>query len=111
VSLRTRRRRAADSEPQLDASIVKILLGGWLAPGPADPRTPAEFELWMARGPGVARLWRRHEPFLRREAARLGIAPAWDDGRLFFGEYLARRVARPAGSADDADADDDAVDW
>jgi hypothetical protein len=42
---------------------------------------------------GIVRLWRQHERYLREDAARHGIEPAWEtnDGQtVFFGELVQR---------------------
>jgi hypothetical protein len=112
-------RRVRDVPPPLGAWCVHLALQGWLAPLPAGVATVDQlaagdrddaFSLWLSGAPAVVQLWRDYEAYLRREAHRLGVAPAHgDDGDLFFGEYLARRVARPTGSDDAGDVGDDTV--
>lgn len=87
-----RRRELQNATPPLDPAEVAIVLGGWLArPRDGAGDTGAALDLFQANVAGVVRLWRAHEPWLRNEARRLGIAPAFGSrGQWFFGEYLAR---------------------
>ena len=86
------RRVMQDTAPELPASVVRTVLEGWSAGGPA-LHDPELFTLFQERTAGIIRVWREHEVFLRREAVRLGIQPAYGTTRhpQFFGESLARQ--------------------
>jgi hypothetical protein len=83
------RRRVPVPVAVLSPRVVETLLGGWGAHHGVDDEL---FELYMARHDGIARLWTAHEAFLRAEAVRLGIKPAWRyrGRRYYFGEYVIR---------------------
>jgi hypothetical protein len=87
------RPRAAPSTAAVSPGVVRVVLLGWGAAGPLDRDDDDRvFELYQGRDAGIVRVWRAHEAFLRVEARRLGIVPAWTYGRrrYFFGEYLTR---------------------
>jgi hypothetical protein len=80
---------------ELSPAVIAVLLGGWSAK-PVASGAPTDddglfFELFEANEAGIIRLWRRHEAFLRAEARRLGIEPAFPlEGRhVYFGELCA----------------------
>ena len=78
----------------MDERVVRLALLGEPYLATLDiPRLPADVAaeivgLWRAGHAGVADLWREHETELRREAARLGIRPAFP-GRRYFAEACA----------------------
>lgn len=63
------------------------LMGGWGFAAPRDDDAPLPVRMHRTDAP-VARLWLRHEAFLRAEAQRLGILPSYrvKGGSVFFGE-------------------------
>jgi hypothetical protein len=80
----------------LPESLVRRVLLGWTVDLQVDTlpewERDALFDLWQNREAGCARLWRQHERWLRAEAQRLGITPAWpmrNRRRGFFGEACA----------------------
>ncbi len=87
---RTRVSDDAADRPPLSAAVRAVVLGGWSA-GRGIADDDGLFELWAENLPGVARLWREHEVFLRAEAKRLGIEPREPGGR-FFGEVAGERM-------------------
>jgi hypothetical protein len=86
--------RAPSGAPDLGAAVVAIVLGGWTVKVDAQADDGA-FALFEAGTAGVVQLWTQHEGFLRAEARRLGIAPAWTlEGRdVYFGELCAAEDA------------------
>jgi hypothetical protein len=93
---------------------VRLALLGWASPLPRhvariSALPPAEAvevgKLWRGGPAAFAELWRLHEPFLRREATRLGIRPRCSHGSTpcFYAERIAaatpaatQRARRPA---------------
>lgn len=104
------RRIVSDSRAkELPAAVIHVLLSGWAATPPeGESDSDGIFDLGMGSGfaaardddaplptwmlgtdQPIARLWLRHEVFLRAEAQRLGILPTCRvKGRpVFFGEW------------------------
>jgi hypothetical protein len=75
--------------------MAAILLSGFGAEpldGKPDTDDADFFELLASGDEGVVSMFQNHAPWLRSEAERYGIAPAWKtkDGRpLFYAEYVA----------------------
>jgi hypothetical protein len=94
-----RMRRARERVPDipLDEGVILTLLSGWSASMTA--RSDADDDLFFEGEAGCARLWRAHAPFLRFEARRRRIAPAFpnndpvDDPCFYFGEFCAFKEA------------------
>ena len=84
--------------PPPSPHVAAILLSGWCAT-PLAEGTPHGFSggfLQLATDVGLVALWQEHEPYLRKEAERCGIAASWqiDDGApLFYGEFVMRTLA------------------
>ena len=78
----------------LSPATCAVLLSGWSATPPAGAGVdvdPDDFFDLFDGDEMIAALWSQHEPFLRAEAARLGVTPSFGSARrrLFFGEYVA----------------------
>ena len=128
------RLKARPGVAPLSPAVVAIVLGGWGAKPPAgeddkagifslaggwgaaaSPDDPVEeFDLFQQREAGIIRVWRRHEAFLRSEAKRLGIVPAFvHNGHLLFYAQWAmlpwqeRAEAETAAALAEWDDDDD----
>jgi hypothetical protein len=73
--------------------MAAILLSGFGAePLDGTPDDADFFELLASGDEGLVCMFQQHAPWLRSEAERYGIAPAWKtkDGRLlFYAEYVA----------------------
>jgi hypothetical protein len=96
-------RRSSAPNPRSD--VAAILLGGFGTP-PLDGVKHHGFggmffQLYEDGDEGIARLWRDHEQYLRSEAMRYGIQPAWDTGDgtlLFYGEFVQHMLQADGGS-------------
>ena len=66
---------------------ILLLMGGWGYAAARDDDAPLPSSIARVDAP-VARLWLRHEGFLRAEAERLGIQPSYrvKGQAVFFGE-------------------------
>jgi len=84
--MRLTRKYSGDDTPPLTPTVTVVLLGGWAAE-PAEGRPhgfgDGLFDLFQRRHEGLVALWREHEDFLRAEAVRRGIEPAWPSAGSF----------------------------
>jgi len=84
---RSTRTRAAPAPDPLTADVARFLL---LGPRIGTVREgSAARRVWRSGRAETVKLWKAHEVWLRAEAVRQHIHPAWRGGTLFYGEAAA----------------------
>lgn len=95
----TIRRRAPRGEPDIPASVIAMVLGGWRRVPPDNEAhdSGAAFDHFVAdrEGDASALMWALYEDYLRGKARAWHIEPTHGpNGDQFWGEYCVWRVER-----------------